>query len=54
MKVLYEDGPEAVTIPAAGVTAQRGEPVDVPENTGKQLLEQGWIKAGNAGKKEKS
>lgn len=53
MKVLYEEGTDALTIPAAGVTAQRGEAVEVPSDIGKQLIEQGpWVRADKPEKKE--
>lgn len=46
MKVLYEEGPRALMVPAAGgVTARRGEAIDVPDEIGKQLLAQGWKQA---------
>lgn len=54
MKVCYSEGPDALTVPAAGVVAQRGQAVDVPAEVGKQLLEQGWEKADKAASKKEA
>lgn len=49
MKVRYDEGTDALTIPAAGVTAKRGEVIDVPDDVGKKLLDQGpWVKGSAA------
>jgi hypothetical protein len=63
MKVKYSDGPAAVLLDAAGREVKRGEAVEVPPETGKQLLAQGWVevkspshppKAATASTKEKN
>jgi len=42
MDIIY-DGPfDAVEIPTAGMVARRGEPVTVPDDIAKSLIEQGW------------
>jgi hypothetical protein len=46
MKVQFDDGPAARDIAATGQTVKRGEPADVPDDVGKQLLEQGWVEPG--------
>jgi hypothetical protein len=48
MKVQYDEGPDALNVPACGVIAQRGEAVDVPDEIGKSLIEQGWKQAGKS------
>lgn len=48
MKVKFEEGPEALNIPACGVIAERGKEVDVPDDIGKKLLDQGWSEAGKS------
>lgn len=54
MKVRYNEGSDALTVPAAGVVAQRGQVVEVPAEVGKQLLDQGWEKADKAADKKES
>lgn len=53
MRVQYPEGPRSLTIAAIGITAQRGEPVEVPDDVGEQLLRQGWQKAGTTTKNSK-
>jgi hypothetical protein len=48
MKVQFNEGPESLLISACGVIAQRGESVEVPEEIGKQLIEQGWSQSGKS------
>lgn len=45
MRVQYPEGPRSLTIAAVGITAKRGEPVEVPADVGEQLLQQGWQRA---------
>lgn len=44
MKVKYTEGPESQAIPAARLRAARGETVEVPDEIGERLVEQGWKK----------
>lgn len=41
MKVMYEAGAAAVNLPD-GTRVERGDPVEVGEGLGEQLLKQGW------------
>jgi hypothetical protein len=52
MKVQYDEGPDALNVPACGVIAQRGEAVDVPDEIGESLIEQGWKQVGKSSKPE--
>ena len=40
MKVTYTGPFDAVEVPAAGIVAEKGKPVEVPDELGKNLLEQ--------------
>lgn len=42
MKVQYAHGPAAVDIAATGQRVERGTPVEVDPEVGKQLIKQGW------------
>lgn len=52
MKVKFTSGPDALNVPAAGVIAERDKVVEVPDEIGKKLIEQGWVEAGSTNKKE--
>lgn len=56
MKVTY-DGPNAAVVVHVGdgvyVGAERGDTIDVPADTGKNLLEQGWKNPNPGADKEK-
>jgi hypothetical protein len=46
MQILIYRGPfEAVEIPAAGIVAVHGQPVEVPDAVAESLLRQGWTPA---------
>lgn len=43
MKTLIYEGPySAVEVPSLGITAIKGEPVEVPANAATALIRQGW------------
>jgi hypothetical protein len=42
MKVTYPGPLEGVHIPAAGISAKRGETIEVDADLGADLVEQGW------------
>lgn len=44
MKVQYEEGPDSLLIAECGVIAERGEVVEVPNEIGKKLIDQGVFK----------
>lgn len=52
MKVKYDEGAAAVTVPGVG-RVERGKPCEVSEETGKRLLRQGWKKAGGGSRTSK-
>ena len=55
--LTYLDGPEAVLIPALGVVAERGVPIEVDDETvAADLVAQGWVtpKASKSSKSNKS
>lgn len=53
MRLIYEGPHDEVVVPAFGITAARGEPVEVEDKAqAEQLLAQGWTKA-KAGQKAK-
>jgi hypothetical protein len=53
MKVIYE-GPHDV-VEVAGITAERGQAVDVPDEVGKALLEQDtWTEARSESRRAKA
>jgi hypothetical protein len=54
MKVQYEEGPESLLIARAGVVAERGQAVEVPDEIGKLLLTQGWSQVGKSTPKKES
>ena len=54
MKLIYPGPHPAVDVPAAGVTAIKGEPVEIADDIAARLLEQGWSKTPRASKKESS
>jgi hypothetical protein len=54
MKVQYDEGPESQLIRHAGVIAERGQAVEVPDDIGKQLLTQGWSQVGKSTPKKES
>lgn len=46
MRVLFDEGPPELTVAETGTTAQRGEPIEVPDKLGTKLVEQGpWKRA---------
>jgi len=45
MKVKFTEGPTALTVDEVG-RVERGKTVEVSEELGKQLLEQGWSRVG--------
>lgn len=51
--VQYDEGAAAVYL-ADGTYAERGKPVSVPVEVGKQLLEQGWHEAKASSKSSKT
>ena len=54
MKVRYTEGPDELVIAAIGVKAKRGEAVEVPNEIGKSLIEQGWENVKSTPKKKES
>ena len=52
MRVTYLGPFDAVEIAATGQIAKQGHAVDVPEDVGKSLVEQGWKLAKKPAKKE--
>jgi hypothetical protein len=57
MRVTYEGPHDVVEVPAAGegFTAERGKPVDVPDDVAKALLEQDtWTEARAEGRRAKA
>lgn len=48
MKVRYTEGPDALELADAGVIAERGEAVEVPDEVGERLLEQGFEEVGKS------
>ncbi|HTU15637.1 MAG TPA: E3 binding domain-containing protein [Solirubrobacterales bacterium] len=54
MEVQFNEGPESLSIPLLGVIAKRGEPINVPDSVGTNLLDQGWVKAGGTPSPEPS
>ncbi len=52
MKVQHT-GADALEVPAIGEIVEPGQPVDVPEEIGKQLLEQGWERSRSSAKSDK-
>lgn len=54
MKVKYEDGPLRRDLPTLGISCERGEAIEVEAEVGKQLIEQGWVKAGGSNGKTSS
>lgn len=54
MKVRYEDGPESLLIAEVGVQVERGEAVEVPDEVGEKLVEQGWTAAKSTPKKKET
>lgn len=52
MKVKFEDGLAEVSVPGVLEPVKRGHAVEVSEETGKQLLKQGWQEAGSHKKAE--
>jgi hypothetical protein len=52
MQLIYPGPFDQVEVPAAGVTAVRGEPVEVPEPHAASLIEQGWTPVRPRPKKE--
>lgn len=53
MKVRYEDGPEVVLIAEVGVQVERGETVEVPNEVGEKLVDQGWETSKSTAKPKK-
>ena len=53
MKVRYEDGPESLLIAEVGVQVERGETVEVPDEVGTKLVEQGWSSTSKSTPKKK-
>lgn len=54
MALVKYVGPfDAVDIPSAGITAINGEPVDVPADVAKSLLEQDAFESAKSANKEK-
>lgn len=47
MNVTYPGPHDAVTIPRCDVTVDRGESVEVDDDLGAQLVQQGWLGDGN-------
>lgn len=45
MNVTYDGPHEAVTVLALGRQVKRGEAIDVPDDLGAQLVDQGWTPA---------
>lgn len=45
MRVKFTEGPDALEIAELRQVVQRGEAVDVPNEVGKKLIDQGWEKA---------
>lgn len=54
MKVRYNEGPDSLLVAEVGVKAERGEAIEVPNEVGEKLVEQGWdaVKTNNSKKKE--
>jgi hypothetical protein len=54
MKVRYSDGPESLLIAEIGVQVDRGDAVEVPNEIGEKLVDQGWdaVKTNAKPKKE--
>jgi hypothetical protein len=52
MLLIYPGPFDQVEVPAAGLVAVRGEPVDVPEPHAQSLIEQGWTQVRPRTKKE--
>jgi hypothetical protein len=44
VKLVYPGPFDQVELPSLGVTAPKGEPVEVPDPHAASLLEQGWLK----------
>ncbi|MGW6535221.1 hypothetical protein ACWGBV_03185 [Streptomyces sp. NPDC055051] len=43
MKTVFYDGPfAAVEVPSVGLTAVKGDPIEVAEDVAQALLRQGW------------
>jgi hypothetical protein len=51
MKVKYEGGSAAVTVDRVG-RVERGSTIEVDDQVGKQLVEQGWKKVGSSTSKK--
>lgn len=46
MKLVYEGPIDVVEVPSAGITAERGQPVEIPDEVAKGLLVQDtWTEA---------
>jgi hypothetical protein len=54
MKLVYGGPIDEVEVPAAGVVARRGEPVDVPDEVAELLLEQETWSRAEQGPKRRS
>lgn len=54
MKVRYEDGPESLLIAEVGVQVERGEAVEVPDEVGEKLIDQGWTTTKSTPKKKET
>jgi len=53
MLLIYPGPGDGVDVPAVGVTAVAGEPVDIPDpDVANALVKQGWLKAEKPAKKE--
>lgn len=53
MKVRYEDGPESILIAEVGIQVERGETVEVPDEVGTKLVDQGWSSTSKSTPKKK-
>jgi hypothetical protein len=55
MKLIYEGPHDTVEVPSAGITAERGQAVDVPDDVAKALLEQDtWTEARSESRRAKA
>lgn len=53
MKVRYAEGLAEVTVEGVSEPVKRGETVQVDDEVGKQLCEQGWEQVGHVKKESK-
>jgi hypothetical protein len=54
MKVRFEDGPESLLVAEVGIQVERGETVEVPDEVGTKLVEQGWTASKSTPKKKET